>query len=56
MAFEQVANYVSWDARTLRQYLNGTWSLSPTRAEALEHFLVMNERATEVLIEDAPPI
>ena len=37
--FEQVANYLGWDSGTLSRYLNGTWSIPPARAAALDTFL-----------------
>jgi transcriptional regulator with XRE-family HTH domain len=49
VTFEQAAKYLGWDPGSLTRYLNGTWALSPTRAEALERFLAMDERAAEAL-------
>lgn len=49
VTFEQAAKYLGWDPGSLTRYLNGTWALSPTRAEALERFLTMDERAAEAL-------
>jgi hypothetical protein len=37
------------DPESLTRYLNGTWALSPTRDEALEGLLAIDERAEEAL-------
>lgn len=50
VTFEQVAGYLEWDPSSLSRYLNGTWRLSPERAQALEQFLGLDvEAAASVL-------
>jgi transcriptional regulator with XRE-family HTH domain len=50
VTFEQAAKYLGWDPGSLTRYLNGTWALNPTRAEALEHFLAMDQRAAAAVL------
>jgi hypothetical protein len=55
VTFEQVAKYLGWDAGSLRRYLNGTWRISPGRADALEEFLGLRaETAPTVLAMPRP--
>jgi len=44
VTFEQAAKYLGWDPGSLSRYLNGTWALNPTRAEALERFLGLDKQ------------
>jgi transcriptional regulator with XRE-family HTH domain len=39
MTFDQVARTLGWDHGTLTRYLNGTWRMPSSRAQALEAFL-----------------
>lgn len=43
VTLEQVAAYLGWDTGSLIRYLNGTWPLSPERADALELSLKLDE-------------
>jgi hypothetical protein len=46
VTFEQVADYLGWDAGILSRYLNGTWRLPRARGEALDRFLGLDREAT----------
>ena len=50
VTFEQAAKYFGWDPGSLTRYLNGTWALNPSWAEALEHFLAMDQRAAAAVL------
>jgi transcriptional regulator with XRE-family HTH domain len=50
VTFEQVAKYLGWDAGSLRRYLNGTWRISPGRADALEEFLGLRAEAAPTVL------
>lgn len=50
VTFEQVADYLGWDAGTLTRYLNGTWRLSLERADALERFLGLDEQEAAAVL------
>jgi transcriptional regulator with XRE-family HTH domain len=39
----QIARYLGWDSGSLRQYLAGTWRISPDRRDALEAFLIAED-------------
>jgi transcriptional regulator with XRE-family HTH domain len=49
ITFEQAAKYLGWDPGSLTRYLNGTWALSPTRADKLESFLALDGKAAEAI-------
>jgi len=46
LTFEQVATHLGWDPGTLTRYFNGTWRMSAERAEAMERFLRLGDKAT----------
>lgn len=50
ITFDQVAAYLGWDTGSLTRYFNGTWRMLPERAEAMERFLDMNERAAAAVL------
>lgn len=50
VTLEQVARYLGWDAGSLTRYLNGTWRLSPKRADTLEQFLDLDAEAAAAVL------
>jgi transcriptional regulator with XRE-family HTH domain len=49
ITFEQAAKYLGWDPRSSTRYLNGTWALSPTRADELKSLLALDGKAAETI-------